>query len=170
MSGFFLASSLYLIKGCHTGGQNFTHVFMPYFVTFTEKEPCTKFCGVLISFHEVMKLLSFKFEASDVKTANGHAQHANCGLNVTFWISWSLIFCFMMKKYHFELKLLLWPRVPFNPFIVSSRSSSTTFESKIVPPAPFFFLPPLKFQNLVPPFLWFALLVYNIQAFPHPNF
>ena len=44
---------------------------MPYFVTFTEKEPCTKFCGVLISFHEVMKLLSFKFDASDVKTANG---------------------------------------------------------------------------------------------------
>ena len=80
---------------------------MPYFVTFTEKEPCTKFCGVLISFHEVMKLLSFKFDASDVKTANGHAQHAKCGLNVTFWISWSLIFCFMMRKYHFQLKLLL---------------------------------------------------------------
>ena len=35
-----------------------------------EKEPCTKFCGVLISSHEVMKLQSFEFGASDVITVN----------------------------------------------------------------------------------------------------
>ena len=31
-----------------------------------EKESCTKFCHVLISFNEVMKLQSFEFDASDV--------------------------------------------------------------------------------------------------------
>ena len=29
---------------------------MAWFNYFMEKEPCTKFCGVLISSHEVMKL------------------------------------------------------------------------------------------------------------------
>ena len=33
-------------------------------------EPCTKFCGVLISFNEVIKLQSFEFDASDVIPAN----------------------------------------------------------------------------------------------------
>ena len=35
-----------------------------------EKEPCTKFCGVLFRFHEVIKLQSFEFGLSDVITAN----------------------------------------------------------------------------------------------------
>ena len=35
-----------------------------------EKEPCTKFYGVLISSHEVMKLESFQSSASDVVSAN----------------------------------------------------------------------------------------------------
>ena len=35
-----------------------------------EKEPCTKFCGVLISSREVMKLQSFESGVSDVITAN----------------------------------------------------------------------------------------------------
>ena len=38
---------------------------MAYFVSYLEKEPCTKLCGVLISFHEVMKLQSFEFNVSD---------------------------------------------------------------------------------------------------------
>ena len=36
-----------------------------------EKEPCTKFCDVLIRFQEVIKLEGFKFSVSDVITANG---------------------------------------------------------------------------------------------------
>ena len=36
------------------------------FVNFMEKDPCTKFCGVLIRFHEVIKLQSFEFSVSDV--------------------------------------------------------------------------------------------------------
>ena len=36
------------------------------FVDFMDKEPCTKFCGVLIRFREVVKLQSFEFNVSDV--------------------------------------------------------------------------------------------------------
>ena len=35
-----------------------------------EKEPCTKFCGNLISFHEVIRLQSFEFDVSDITPAN----------------------------------------------------------------------------------------------------
>ena len=35
-----------------------------------EKEPCTKFCGVLISSHEVIKLQSFESTVSDAVSAN----------------------------------------------------------------------------------------------------
>ena len=35
------------------------------FINFLKKETCTKFCGVLISFNEVMKLQSFEFGVSD---------------------------------------------------------------------------------------------------------
>ena len=35
-----------------------------------EKEPCAKFCGVLISLNKVMKLQSFEFDTSDVIRAN----------------------------------------------------------------------------------------------------
>ena len=35
-----------------------------------EKEPCTNFCGVLVSFHEVMKLRSFEFAVSNVISEN----------------------------------------------------------------------------------------------------
>ena len=35
-----------------------------------EKEPCTKFCGVLISSHEVIKLQSFESTVSDAISAN----------------------------------------------------------------------------------------------------
>ena len=35
-----------------------------------EKEPCTKFCGILISSHKVMKLQSFESGVSDVTPAN----------------------------------------------------------------------------------------------------
>ena len=35
-----------------------------------ENAPCKNFCGVLISFNEVLKLQSFEFDASDIKPAN----------------------------------------------------------------------------------------------------
>ena len=35
-----------------------------------EKEPCTKFLGVLISFHEIMKLQSSESGVSDIRPAN----------------------------------------------------------------------------------------------------
>ena len=37
-----------------------------------EEEPSTKFCGVDIIFHKVMKLKSLVFNVSDVIFANGH--------------------------------------------------------------------------------------------------
>ena len=43
---------------------------MAWFNYFMEKEPCTKFCGVLISSHEVMKLQSFESTVSDAISAN----------------------------------------------------------------------------------------------------
>ena len=41
-----------------------------FFVHFIKREPCTNFCGVLISFHEFMKLQSFEFGVTDVIPAN----------------------------------------------------------------------------------------------------
>ena len=35
-----------------------------------EKKPCAKFCGLLISFHKVMKSQSFESDVSDVVPAN----------------------------------------------------------------------------------------------------
>ena len=40
------------------------------FVNFMEKERCTKFCGNLMRFHEVLKLQSFAFSVCDVIPAN----------------------------------------------------------------------------------------------------
>ena len=40
------------------------------FNDFMEKEPCTKFCGVLISSHEVLKLQNFESGGIDVIPAN----------------------------------------------------------------------------------------------------
>ena len=40
------------------------------FVNFIEKESCTKFCGILVRFHEIIKLQSFEFSLSDVIPAN----------------------------------------------------------------------------------------------------
>ena len=37
---------------------------------FMEEEPCTKFCGVVVKFHEVIKLQGFKLGESDVISAN----------------------------------------------------------------------------------------------------
>ena len=41
-----------------------------YGVYFMEKEPCTKFFGVLIRFNKVIQLLGFEFSVSDVLPAN----------------------------------------------------------------------------------------------------
>ena len=35
-----------------------------------EKDPCTNFCGVLVRFHEVIKLQSSEFSVSDVIPTN----------------------------------------------------------------------------------------------------
>ena len=35
-----------------------------------EKDPCTKFCAILISSHKVMKVQSFEPGVSDVTSAN----------------------------------------------------------------------------------------------------
>ena len=45
--------------------------YMPYiFVNFMEKEPCTRFHGLLVRIHEVIELQSFEFSVSDFVTAN----------------------------------------------------------------------------------------------------
>ena len=44
--------------------------FYDIFINFMEKEPYTKFCGVLINFNEVMKLQSVDFGVSDIIPAN----------------------------------------------------------------------------------------------------
>ena len=54
-----------------TWGQNSSLFLWHEFYDFMEKEPCTKFCGVLIhSSHEVMKLQSFESGMIDVIPAN----------------------------------------------------------------------------------------------------
>ena len=35
-----------------------------------DKEPCTKCCGIWISFHEVMNLQNFQFDVNEVIPAN----------------------------------------------------------------------------------------------------
>ena len=59
-----------MLKG--NWGQDFTSVFCIFFVNFIEKELSTKYCGVLIIFHEVMKLQTFELDATDVMPANLH--------------------------------------------------------------------------------------------------
>ena len=55
-----------------------------------EKEPYTKFCRVLISSHEVMKLQSFKCNMSDVILANAQ--------NISFLVFFAYICNFMEKE------------------------------------------------------------------------
>ena len=50
--------------------KNSTLILKYNFNVFMEKGPCTKFYGVLISSHEVMKLKSFESGVSDVIPAN----------------------------------------------------------------------------------------------------
>lgn len=57
-----------MLKG--TQNQNFSLIFMAYICYLIEKEYCTKFCGVLIGFHEVIKLESFEFGVSVAIPAN----------------------------------------------------------------------------------------------------
>ena len=44
--------------------------FIAGFFNIMKKEPCTDFCGVLIRFHEVIKLQSSEFSVSDAIHAN----------------------------------------------------------------------------------------------------
>ena len=67
---YFVFELLLLLRG--KWGQNVTPVFMAFlfFFNLMEEEFCTKFYGVLISFHEVIKLQSFEFGVTDVIPAN----------------------------------------------------------------------------------------------------
>ena len=47
-----------------------------------EKEPCTKFCGILISSHKVMKLQSFESGVSDVTLANVQNIYLWCSFHI----------------------------------------------------------------------------------------
>ena len=47
-----------------------------------EKEPCTKFCGILISSHKEMKLQSFESGVSDVTPANVQNIYLWCSLHI----------------------------------------------------------------------------------------
>ena len=53
-----------------TWGQTSPLFLWHIFINFTENAPFKNFCGVLISFNEVLKLQSFEFDASDIKPAN----------------------------------------------------------------------------------------------------
>ena len=76
------------LKG--TWGQNFNLGFMAYFVDFMDKGPCTKFCVILIRFHEVIKLQSFEFSVSDVVSAIVQ--------NISPLVFFALFVSFMEKK------------------------------------------------------------------------
>ena len=92
-----------------------------------EKESCTKFCGVFVTFQKVVKLQNFEFSVSTCDMQNifhrfslhffasfmEKTRHANCGLHANFGNFLLMQFCFMRKKDHFKQKLLLWSQVPF---------------------------------------------------------
>ena len=59
-----------MLKG--NWGQDFTSVFCIFFVNFIGEGLSTKYCGVLIIFHEVMKLQTFELDATNVMPANLH--------------------------------------------------------------------------------------------------
>ena len=59
-----------------------------FLVNFTEKEPFTKFEGVLISFHEVIKLQSFEFRVGNVIPENDQKTS-----HLTFLYIFFLILC-----------------------------------------------------------------------------
>ena len=54
------------------------------------KDPCTKFCGVLIRFHKVVKLQSFEFSVSDVIPENVQ--------NISPLVFFAFFVSFMEKK------------------------------------------------------------------------
>ena len=55
-----------------------------------EKEPCAKFCGVLLSFREVIKLQSFESGESDVIPA--------CIQNISFLFFFCIFLLMLWKK------------------------------------------------------------------------
>ena len=87
------------VKYVHPG---FCNIF---FFNFKEKKPCTKSCGILVSFYEVVKLQSFEFDVSDVILAN--AQNILPGFLCIFFIaSWRKIyvniFIFSLSFWYFK--------------------------------------------------------------------
>ena len=55
-----------------------------------EKESCTKICGVLVRFHEIIKLQSFEFSVSDVIPANVE--------NISFLVFFAFFISFVEKN------------------------------------------------------------------------
>ena len=58
------------------------------FNDFMEKEPCTKFCSVLISSHEVMKLESFESDMSGIIHTNIQKNFILGFLCIFFLVLW----------------------------------------------------------------------------------
>ena len=58
-------------------------------------------------------IIKLYFDVSGVTDASEHAKHANCSLHVNFLNFLLMLLYFMVKKYHFKQKLLLWPQVLF---------------------------------------------------------
>ena len=58
-------------------------------------------------------IIELYLDVSDVIHANEHTKHVYCDLHVNFWSSLLMLLSFMMKKDHFNQKLLVWPHIPF---------------------------------------------------------
>ena len=66
-----------------TCGEHFTPAFLHIFVKFIEKEPSTKFYGILIIFKKVMKFRSWaEFDVSDVIPTNIHNMRFSAVYNI----------------------------------------------------------------------------------------
>ena len=104
------------------------------FVRLMEENSPIKFYGVLLHFsgtYEVAKFWMVKLypHGIDVIHANKHTKSANSGLPVNFWIFLLKSFCFMMKKYHFKQKLLLWSYFSFKMLLLHRCFSNANLES-----------------------------------------
>ena len=92
-----------------TCGEHFTPAFLHIFVKFIEKEPSTKFYGILIIFKKVMKFRSWaEFDVSDVIPTNIH--------NMRF----SAVYNILRQE-------LLWFKSPENAFFVFCFGSFFVF-------------------------------------------
>ena len=66
-----------------------------------KKEPCTKFCGALISSHEIIKLQSFESGVSDVIPTNMQ--------NISSMVFFAFFFKFHGKRTFYIVLWSFWP-------------------------------------------------------------